>query len=89
MKFRFEVLVTLKDGLADPAGKAVEASLPSMGWTNVTDVHVGKHIRLDVEAPEEAEARRAGRGDRTPSALQSRDRGLPHPGDSAEAPSSR
>ena len=56
MRFRFEVLVTLREGLADPAGKAVEASLPSMGWTNVTDVHVGKHIRLDVEAPEEAEA---------------------------------
>ena len=56
MKFRFEVLVTLKDGLADPAGKAVEASLPAMGWTNVTDVHVGKHIRLDVEAPDEADA---------------------------------
>jgi phosphoribosylformylglycinamidine synthase subunit PurS len=56
MRFRFEVLVMLKDGLADPAGKAVEASLPAMGWTNVTGVHVGKHIRLDVEAPEEAEA---------------------------------
>ena len=56
MRFRFEVLVTLKEGLADPAGKAVEASLPSMGWTNVMDVHVGKHIRLEVEAPEEAEA---------------------------------
>ncbi len=56
MKFRFEVLVTLKDGLADPAGKAVEASLPAMGWTNVTDVHVGKHIRLEVEAPDEADA---------------------------------
>lgn len=56
MKFRFEVLVTLKEGLADPAGKAVEAALPAMGWTNVTDVHVGKHIRLDVEAPEEADA---------------------------------
>ncbi len=56
MRFRFEVLVTLKQGLADPAGKAVEAALPAMGWSNVTDVHVGKHIRLDVEAPDEADA---------------------------------
>jgi phosphoribosylformylglycinamidine synthase len=55
MRFRFEVLVTLKDGLADPAGKAVEAALPTMGWTNVADVHVGKHIRLDVDAPDEAD----------------------------------
>jgi phosphoribosylformylglycinamidine synthase subunit PurS len=56
MRFGFEVLVTLKEGLADPAAKAVEAALPAMGWTNVSDVHVGKHIRLDVEASGEAEA---------------------------------
>ncbi len=45
--FVFEVLVTLKQGLSDPQGKAVEGSLPALGWTNVRDVHVGKHIRLD------------------------------------------
>jgi phosphoribosylformylglycinamidine synthase subunit PurS len=56
MRFTFEVLVTLKPGLADPAGKAVEGALPTMGWTNVSDVHVGKHISLTVEAPAEAEA---------------------------------
>ena len=48
---------TLKAGLADPAGKAVEASLPAMGWTNVSGVHVGRHIQLDVEAPNEDDAR--------------------------------
>lgn len=52
-----EVLVSLKPGLADPQGKAVEASLPAMGWTNVSNVRVGKHVRLDVEAASEAEAR--------------------------------
>ena len=31
MRFTFEVLVTLKPGLADPQGKAVEASLPRSG----------------------------------------------------------
>jgi phosphoribosylformylglycinamidine synthase subunit PurS len=56
--FRFEVLVTLKPGLADPQGKAVEASLPALGFTNVSRVHVGRHVRLDVDAPSEAEARR-------------------------------
>jgi phosphoribosylformylglycinamidine synthase len=55
--FTFEVLVTLKPGLADPAGKAVEGALPAMGWTNVSAVHVGKHVRLDVEAADEAGAR--------------------------------
>jgi phosphoribosylformylglycinamidine synthase PurS subunit len=55
--YSFEVLVSLKPGLLDPQGKAVEGSLPAMGWTNVTGVRVGKHIKLDVEAPDEAAAR--------------------------------
>ncbi len=55
--FTFEVLVSLKQGLLDPAGKAVESALPALGWTNVTNVRVGKHIKLDVEAADEASAR--------------------------------
>jgi phosphoribosylformylglycinamidine synthase PurS subunit len=57
MRFRFEVLVTLKDGLLDPQGKAVEGALPSLGWANVDEVRVGKHIRLTVEAADEQAAR--------------------------------
>jgi phosphoribosylformylglycinamidine synthase PurS subunit len=55
--YHFEVLVSLKPGLSDPQGKAVEGSLPALGWTNVSDVKVGKHIRLTVDAPDEATAR--------------------------------
>jgi len=58
MRFAFEVLVTLKPGLADPQGTAVEGALPALGWTNVSGVRVGKHIRLDVEADDEEAARR-------------------------------
>lgn len=54
--FTFEVLVSLKPGLSDPQGKAVESSLPALGWSNVSGVRVGKHIKLDVEAGDEAEA---------------------------------
>ena len=54
--YTFEVLVTLKEGLADPQGKAVESALPSLGWTNVRHVRVGKHIKLDVDAADEASA---------------------------------
>ena len=57
MTFTFEVLVSLKPGLADPAGKAVLSALPALGWANVAEVHVGKHIELTVEAPNEATAR--------------------------------
>jgi phosphoribosylformylglycinamidine (FGAM) synthase PurS component len=35
VRFSVEVLVTLKPGLADPQGKAVEGALPTLGWTNV------------------------------------------------------
>ena len=62
MTFTFEVLVSLKPGLLDPQGKAVEGSLPAMGWTNVSGVRVGKHIKLAVEAEDEATARDAGAG---------------------------
>ena len=57
MKYRFDVVVSLKDGLLDPQGKAVEGALPALGWGNVSDVRVGKHIQLLVEAESEEEAR--------------------------------
>ena len=57
MKRRFEVIVSLKEGLLDPQGKAVQDALPTMGWTNVTDVRVGKHVQLTIEASDEAAAR--------------------------------
>jgi len=53
----FEVLVSLKPGLLDPQGKAVEGALPALGWTNVSGVRVGTHIQLRVEAETEAAAR--------------------------------
>jgi phosphoribosylformylglycinamidine synthase PurS subunit len=54
---RFEVVVMLKPGMADPQGKAVQDALPSMGWDGVSDVRVGKHVELAVEAPDEEAAR--------------------------------
>ncbi len=50
MRFRAQVVVSLKDGLLDPQGKAVEGSLPALGWTNVSDIRVGRYVELDVEA---------------------------------------
>jgi phosphoribosylformylglycinamidine synthase PurS subunit len=55
--YTFEVLVSLKAGLADPQGKAVEGSLPALGWMNVANVRVGKHVRLDVRSDSEQDAR--------------------------------
>ena len=55
------VAVWLKDGLLDPQGKAVEGALPALGWTNVTDVRVGKRISMTVEAPDADAAREQAR----------------------------
>ena len=57
MRKRFEVVVDLKPGLADPQGKAIEDAAPTMGWTGVSEVRVGKHIALTVEAESEEAAR--------------------------------
>jgi phosphoribosylformylglycinamidine synthase PurS subunit len=57
VKRRFEVVVMLKPGLADPQGSAVQDALPTMGWTGISDVRVGKQIELTVEAESEEAAR--------------------------------
>ena len=50
MKYRFEIVVSLKDGLLDPQGKAVEGSLPTAGFDDVSQVRVGKLVALSVDA---------------------------------------
>jgi phosphoribosylformylglycinamidine synthase len=57
VRYTFEVLVRLKPGLLDPQGKAVEGSLPALGWSNVSAVRVGKHVELTIEAADEGAAR--------------------------------
>ena len=57
MRRRFEVVVMLKREMADPQGRAVEDALPTMGWTGVTDVRVGTHVELTVEAESDEAAR--------------------------------
>lgn len=57
MRSRFEVAVMLKSGMADPQGRAVQDALPTMGWSGVTDVRVGKHVEMTVEAESEDAAR--------------------------------
>ena len=51
------LLVSLKEGLLDPQGKAIEGALPALGWDNVGDVGVGKYLRFDIDAESEEAAR--------------------------------
>lgn len=57
MKFEVQVEVSLRKGISDPAGATIERSLPALGFDGVSGVKVGKSIRFQVEAPDEAEAR--------------------------------
>ncbi len=50
------VEVTHRPGIADPAGATVERALPALGWGNVSQVRIGKSIRLVIEARDEAAA---------------------------------
>jgi len=57
VRYRFELIVSLKEGLLDPQGKAVQEALPTLGWDNVPEVRVGKHIELLVESESRIQAR--------------------------------
>ena len=54
--FTAEVKVTLRKAVLDPQGKAVLGALHSIGFIGVTDVRVGKDIRLTLDAPSRQEA---------------------------------
>ena len=55
MKARIKI--TLKNGVLDPQGKAIEGALSSLGFVGVGDVRQGKYIELDLAETDEAKAR--------------------------------
>ncbi|MSP40624.1 MAG: phosphoribosylformylglycinamidine synthase subunit PurS [Deltaproteobacteria bacterium] len=48
---RVKIFVSLKHGVLDPQGKAIERSLHTLGYSEAKEVRVGKYLELDVEAP--------------------------------------
>ena len=51
-----KVFVTLKPGVLDPQGKAVQNSLQSLGFGSVQDVRVGKYLELQLDVAVAADA---------------------------------
>jgi phosphoribosylformylglycinamidine synthase PurS subunit len=43
------VLIRPKAGILDPQGIAVERALPALGFSGVSNVHVGRLVELDVD----------------------------------------
>ena len=57
MKFIAEIDVMPLKALLDPQGKAVSASMSNVGLSEITNVRIGKHITLEVEADNEIDAK--------------------------------
>lgn len=46
---KIEVFVTLKPGVLDPQGRAIQQALAGLGFGGVRDVRAGRYIELEVE----------------------------------------
>jgi phosphoribosylformylglycinamidine synthase len=53
------VHITLKHGVLDPQGKAIQHALASLGFAGVEDVRQGKYIELELAEADAAKARSA------------------------------
>ena len=52
-----KVVVTLKNGVLDPQGKAIQQTLNGMSFSNVDDVRQGKFFEINVNENDEAKAK--------------------------------
>lgn len=55
MKARIKI--TLKNGVLDPQGRAIQNALGAMGLSGVNDVRQGKFIEVDLAETDETKAR--------------------------------
>lgn len=56
-RFRCAVHIVPRRGILDPQGKAVADALHSLGFADVGDVRVGRHVVVDVSADSDEAAR--------------------------------
>lgn len=53
---RAKVLVTLKSGVLDPQGKAIQHALGALGFDGVREVRQGKSIEIELDETDRAKA---------------------------------
>ena len=51
-----KIYITLKSGILDPQGRAIEQSLGTLGFSTVNDVRVGKYLEVDLAEPSRDQA---------------------------------
>ena len=52
----FKINISLKSGVLDPEGKAIENALIRKGYTEVKNVKVGRLITLNIEGSDKSSA---------------------------------
>jgi phosphoribosylformylglycinamidine synthase subunit PurS len=51
------IKVTLKSGVLDPQGKAIQNALAALGFSGVNDVRQGKYIEVELAETDETSSR--------------------------------
>ena len=60
-RFRVALHIVPRRGILDPQGKAVADALQTLGFTSVEDVHVGRHVVVELKAKDAGAAERDAR----------------------------
>ena len=58
-QMKARIKITLKKGVLDPQGKAIQHALEGLGILNVEDVRQGKYIEVEIHETDQARARAA------------------------------
>ena len=54
---KVKVIVTLKNGVLDPQGKAIQQTLNGMAFDNVSEVRQGKYFDIEINESDESKAK--------------------------------
>ena len=54
---KVKVIVTLKNGVLDPQGKAIQQTLNGMAFNNISEVRQGKYFDIEVNEADEIKAK--------------------------------
>lgn len=60
-QFKVALHIVPRRGLLDPQGKAVADALQTLGFKSVKDVHVGRHVIVELSASDKAAAEQEAR----------------------------
>ena len=54
---KIKIIVTLKNGVLDPQGKAIQQTLNGMGFDDIDEVRQGKYFDIEINEKDEKKAK--------------------------------